>query len=567
MYKKIFKIFIGLFLIASLAGPAFADGPAGTGTIYFRTPDTSGSDPCLYLLFRANVGLDEQGKSTGITYTCTDAQKSIQGFSDVFLADASNHVTINPSAVGSDGELTEDAVTWIKDNINATPNPLGTLVSGFWGSDTYWQDDAGNYVGLKWESLAYGYYYIDSMMGSAVVINSTNPDGEVEEKNEGPGLSKTITNLTNQENVVHNEDIKSQDQYPEWVNNHEATVQIGDTMEYTIHITAKKAAENYVVYDVMCNGLALDPSSISIQVAKPGGSRTDLDENYYTLYASQNHLLYRQSPNPRPGTAYYNYTVTDSVTGELLGTIEMHNSGPGNLHDGSWGEYLHLIVVFDQEYLDSIDEDTDIFITYNCTVTKDAIIANSGGNYQNSNRALIAFGHESFYTYNTRYDQDRFFTAGIKVFKFDGDGTSSSAGSKPLNGVEFVLKNQDGKYLKQGADMIIHWVEKQEDATAFVTGSAGDGMFFIYGLTNGIYTLVETKALPGYNPAPDTSIVINNVNNDYRELMKQVNIGNKTGTLLPSTGGPGTSLIYITGIILLMLSGIAVMKRSGKDAA
>ena len=47
-----------------------------------------------------------------------------------------------------------------------------------------------------------------------------------------------------------------------------------------------------------------------------------------------------------------------------------------------------------------------------------------------------------------------------------------------------------------------------------------------------------------------------------------VTVGNTPGAALPNTGGPGTDLIYLFGIMLTGLAGTGlVMKRRRRDAA
>ena len=84
------------------------------------------------------------------------------------------------------------------------------------------------------------------------------------------------------------------------------------------------------------------------------------------------------------------------------------------------------------------------------------------------------------------------------------------------------------------------------------------------GLTGGTYILIETDPLPGFNRAPDIRVTIPSANNQ-NSWRTQVNVANKTGTLLPSTGGAGVAMFYELGLAALAIGAILMMlkKHSG----
>lgn len=45
------------------------------------------------------------------------------------------------------------------------------------------------------------------------------------------------------------------------------------------------------------------------------------------------------------------------------------------------------------------------------------------------------------------------------------------------------------------------------------------------------------------------------------EVVTQVEVQNNKGSLLPSTGGMGTTLIYVVGSILVLASGIVLFSK------
>ena len=100
------------------------------------------------------------------------------------------------------------------------------------------------------------------------------------------------------------------------------------------------------------------------------------------------------------------------------------------------------------------------------------------------------------------------------------------------------------------------------------------GVFNIWGLDAGTYTLRETTVPNGYNALDDMNLSItasheespaggsarlnltgNGMNNT---------VVNEPGSSLPSTGGRGTALYYIIGLILVLGAG-AILTNRGRN--
>lgn len=106
-----------------------------------------------------------------------------------------------------------------------------------------------------------------------------------------------------------------------------------------------------------------------------------------------------------------------------------------------------------------------------------------------------------------------------------------------------------------------------------------DGTVTFKGLGAGEYTITETKTLPGYNTIdPITFTLTFDVetktfasNNDKvtvgTDNMLDTSIVNQKGSLLPSTGGIGTTIFYIVGAILVIGAGVILVakKRMGRE--
>ena len=143
-----------------------------------------------------------------------------------------------------------------------------------------------------------------------------------------------------------------------------------------------------------------------------------------------------------------------------------------------------------------------------------------------------------------------------------------------LAGATFTLsKNRDGsepinlvKTSEKNAPEGIYRVAKAGDANTVtkVTTPDDSGKFTIKGLDADTYYLTETKQPDGYNKlsAPITVIIAENgtitVNGQTASV---VEVENKTGSLLPSTGGSGTTMIYILGAILVLGSSVVLITK------
>lgn len=118
-----------------------------------------------------------------------------------------------------------------------------------------------------------------------------------------------------------------------------------------------------------------------------------------------------------------------------------------------------------------------------------------------------------------------------------------------------------------------------ETKTDVVGTVLADGTVTFKGLGVGEYTITETKTLQGYNTiAPITFTLTFNAetktfasNNDKvtvgTDNMLDTSIVNQKGSLLPSTGGIGTTIFYIVGAILVIGAGVILVakKRMGRE--
>ena len=140
--------------------------------------------------------------------------------------------------------------------------------------------------------------------------------------------------------------------------------------------------------------------------------------------------------------------------------------------------------------------------------------------------------------------------------------------NKKLEGAEFVLYKKATTdadpdailYYKKwdvtDTTKAVSWVDTIEKATTVKTNENGEASF--EGLADGTYYLVETKAPAGYNQL--TGPVEVPVNGET-QLTATATVKNQAGTLLPSTGGMGTTIFYVLGFVLVVGAGVLLVTK------
>lgn len=293
------------------------------------------------------------------------------------------------------------------------------------------------------------------------------------------------------------------------------TADIGQTVEFQTTITAQAGAQNYVLHDKMSNGLTFDANNVSVNLKSEKGTKTLASSTDYVLNTS--------------GL-------------EETGTI------------------CTFHIEFTKVFCDSLSAGDQIIVSYSATLNENAVIKGSG----NTNETWLKYGNGT----ETTHPNTTTYTFGIPVFKYTGTNT-------PLAGAKFTLsKKADGSspinLIKVSDETLTYRVAKEGDAsyvTKITTPSKGE--FVIQGLDADTYYLTETEAPKGYNKLANPITVViaedGKVSLDGKEVTT-VNVENKTGTLLPSTGGMGTTIIYMAGAILVIASGIVLVSKKRSKA-
>ena len=206
----------------------------------------------------------------------------------------------------------------------------------------------------------------------------------------------------------------------------------------------------------------------------------------------------------------------------------------------------NITVAFKDDSIKDLAQDSTIVVTYRAKVTSAALQDKPA-----ENTATISYGNNSQYT--SEPSKADVCNAKISVIKNDDQ-------KKPLEGAGFVLKNEAGKYYKF-ADGAVTWVDAEADATEYKSGADGklDGEFT--GLANGKYTLVEKTVPTGYNKAADKEITIEKGNYEAGNLKQEATVENKAGSVLPTTGGIGTTMFYVVGSVLVIGAAVVLISK------
>lgn len=100
-----------------------------------------------------------------------------------------------------------------------------------------------------------------------------------------------------------------------------------------------------------------------------------------------------------------------------------------------------------------------------------------------------------------------------------------------------------------------------------VTGE--NGKFKIKGI-HGEFYLTEIEAPKGYNKLAKPKLIkvseLSIIFVDGTMNSGDVKILNQSGTILPSTGGIGTTIFYIAGAFLVLISGVVLIAKKRTDS-
>ena len=349
--------------------------------------------------------------------------------------------------------------------------------------------------------LEAGYYLVTSTLGTKAAVNTTpgaqNPT--IKEKNGVP---------SNEKKVEEDSEAGKTDAYG-YVND----ADIGQTVNFQSTIIAQAGAQNYVFHDTMSNGLTF-------------GRVTGITLNDQTV-------------------AEGSYTVKKTT------------------EDGKDDETCTFEVAFKQTFCNTLEPNDQIVISYSATLNASAVVGDAG----NSNESKLTYGENG--KFSTTPSKTTTYTWAFDVLKI-GDSDQN----KPLENAQFVVLNHDAskvaKFTAEGK--FDGWVnlpnfnnnEKWADTSVLTTNKQGN--IHVKGLDSGNYKLREVKAPDGYNMLKeDKNVAIVKTMAENKLTLSctpvTVEVNNQSGTLLPSTGGMGTTIFYVLGGILAVGAAVLLVTK------
>ena len=220
-------------------------------------------------------------------------------------------------------------------------------------------------------------------------------------------------------------------------------------------------------------------------------------------------------------------------------------------------------VAFDNDFIAGLAKGTKFTVYYSATLNEKANIVNDG----NDNTVKLSYGEDS--TWETAEHKTTTYTWKMDVLKYTKDGDNKIA----LANAKFQLLDKDGNAIKftevTGTDVPTYRVDAEGTVTEITTNA--NGKFEIVGLDEGSYKLHETEAPAGYNKlAKDLDVVITSTHNDNALTATYkinnadpatIEVENKTGSLLPETGGIGTTIFYVVGGLLMVAAFVVLVSK------
>lgn len=395
-------------------------------------------------------------------------------------------------------------------------------------------------VSYIFEDLPLGYYMIDSSMGSLCALTTTNPDVTVTEKNTAPKNDKKVQ------------------EGPQWMTQNDAA--IGDAVNFRSMVDFESGIENLLFHDKMDAGLTFNPDSVAVI----------LDPTDVKASDKQTNLV----PN-----THYRVITKKNDAGELTA-----------LEDGC----TFHIQFLKTKSADPITEDFyklittgthSLKITYSAILNKNAVVKGEG----NKNVCKVSFGEKNRMTTESTTTTK---TWEVPVYKYTSEGGTSKGladtkftlslnddGSEPIQLVKDPDKpapvtDKDGHKVldKDGKEITELWrvyhiatakeIQANTATTEIVTGESGK--FWIRGLDSKTYYLTETAPTDGYNMLDKPVTIVMKNDGTFRKNETDalaILIQNNAGSLLPSTGGIGTTVFYVVGSILLVGAGVLLVTK------
>lgn len=601
--KKVLSILLASVMTLAMAAPGFAAPTAGdsevtTGSITISNV-TKGKEYKAYKLFDANPSGNGNNKDTAlIAYTAdlnkvkamVEATKGEGQFNpdsetltdDYFLftkINGSAPVKYNVEVVSNKNDT--EVITYLKntyfEEVSAN-DPTDTNKKKTVLNDNYKDlfEDAGEFKAVQGKEtelvlndLSFGYYFVTSSLGTSLTITSTNYDVKILDKNQGPHWDdkeegdggKKITKIN--DNVLTTVNSNDPEGEPIPAPTDVVSANYEDKITYEVKFQAtdydgEKKVKEYYLKDVLAPGMSYvkNGNNVALEIKVEGK-----EKNGYTLQSTD-------------------YTITTTTTDEK-NKFELRIP------------WINENGTFKYPYTDSVQTVT---ITYSAEVDTDAEIAGDG----NKNTVSLKYWTED----QDPNEDDPHIIEEEKetityVYAFAIKKTNTVGDS--LSGATFTLTNKDNSNVQLRETVansgIYEYVSANSNEAPTPIVSPESGKIIVKGVNAETYTLKEIKAPAGYNLLTNTISITPVLATKYAKKYKityttdtngvttatTTSLGddateseynfdsdvpvllegviNNAGTILPATGGIGTTIFYAAGIILMAGAVFFVIRR------
>ncbi len=243
-----------------------------------------------------------------------------------------------------------------------------------------------------------------------------------------------------------------------------------------------------------------------------------------------------------------NYTVTYYV-------------GENNKTGASTTDGCSFEIVFEDEFLTTLDTDDSIVVYYYAKLTNEAKIGTAKGN---DNETRISYGAESY----SEWDTTTTYTFQIDILKYSGDEKLSDAEFILYYNYTYTPTEQQSGSVTEARYAVVDdngyltgWTTDRTSATTLTSDNKGE--ITIKGLDAETYYLEETKAPDGYILLSDPVTInvdgtgaitytVDGATVEASTTKNQVQVENEAGYELPLTGGIGTHWHTTAGALLVV---------------
>ncbi len=355
---------------------------------------------------------------------------------------------------------------------------------------------------VVFETLDLGYYLVDSSLGTLCNLGTTNKEITIQDKNSGPIIKKEVQ----EDSGSAYGDTNDADMFHD--------------IQFRMVLDCQKGAQNYVVHDIMTN-MVFNADSLKIYNGSPLADDSNL------VKAEGNYVL---SENADCG------------------------EGKCSFH-----------IAFTQAFCDTFLSSTDLYIYYTASLTEDAVVGGEG----NPNETYVTYGNKQ----ESVHDTTTTYTYRFQMVKTDSYGRYLDGATFSLwdaieggNRIPLVKVNDNG--LLGGP---VYRIAKagETETVIEIPGGKPVTVMGLDGRTN--YFLQEEAAPEGYNRLTSRkTVALANANIDitpdsnheiYSGSEGGIQVINKTGAILPETGGVGTTMFILIGSILVMGTGILLFTK------